>query len=116
MTCAEKIKNELGSVRGVKENVVKDAVADALIMFCEQNEEFARAVMQTSKTFAECCEYVVKDSKKSLSDNEAYRRAVEFYFPGAKVDVVMTIRMSEYDEPSAKSAHGDISISLLELL
>ena len=126
----EKIEGGLSSVKGQKEGVVKRPVADALISFCRQQEEFAQAVVQSEKTFADCVAHVVKGCGKALSDIEAYRKAVGFWFPGAVVDMVLTIRMSEFEEPEkeavpetvetpkkAKSqTTGNLEFSLFDLL
>ena len=129
----EKIESGIAAVKGQKENVVKRPVADALISFCRQQEEFAQAVVQSDKTFADCVAHVVKGCGNALSDIEAYRKAVGFWFPGAVVDMVLTIRMSEFEEPEditeetvpevtektekAKSqTYGDLSFSLFDLL
>ena len=126
----EKIEGGLSSVKGQKENVVKRPVADALISFCRQQEEFAQAVVQSEKTFADCVAHVVAGCGNALSDIEAYRKAVGFWFPGAVVDMVLTIRMSEFEEPEkeavpevpakpekAKSqTTGNLEFSLFDLL
>lgn len=126
----EKIEDGLSSVKGQKENVVKRPVADALISFCRQQEEFAQAVVQSEKTFADCVAHVVAGCGNALSDIEAYRKAVGFWFPGAVVDMVLTIRMSEFEEPEkeavpetvetpkkAKSQMtGNLEFSLFDLL
>lgn len=130
----EKIESGIAAVKGQKENVVKRPVADALISFCRQQEEFAQAVVQSDKTFADCVAHVVKGCGNALSDIEAYRKAVGFWFPGAVVDMVLTIRMSEFEEPEkeavpevlpevtekregAKSqTTGELNFSLLDLL
>ena len=126
----EKIEGGIAAVKGQKENVVKRPVADALISFCRQQEEFAQAVVQSEKTFADCVAHVVKGCGNSLSDIEAYRKAVGFWFPGAVVDMVLTICMSEFEEPEkeavpetvetpkkAKSQMtGNLEFSLFDLL
>jgi len=94
-----KIESGIAAVKGQKENVVKRPVADALISFCRQQEEFAQAVVQSEKTIADCVAHVVKGCGNALSDIEAYRKAVGFWFPGAVVDMVLTLRMSEHEEP-----------------
>lgn len=129
-----KIEGGIAAVKGQKENVVGRPVADALISFCRQQEEFAQAVVQSEKTFADCVAHVVKGVGQSLSDIEAYRRAVGFWFPGALVDMVLTIRMSEYEEAAPEKepevlpdvpekredtksqTTGDLNFSLLDLL
>ena len=79
---------------------IKKAVHDALVTFCGQNEEFAQAVAQSDKTLWAVCEEAVKNVGTSVSDLEVYRSAVAAYFPGAQVDCVMTVRMSEHENPS----------------
>ena len=125
-----KIEGGIAAVKGQKENVVKRPVADALISFCRQQEEFAQAVVQSEKTFADCVAHVLKGCGNALSDIEAYRKAVGFWFPGAVVDMVLTIRMSEFEEPAkeavpetvetpkkAKSQTiGNLEFSLFDLL
>ncbi len=83
-----------------KAGAIKTAVYDALAGFCVQNEEFAQAVAQSDKTLSAVCEECVKNVGQSVSDLEVYRSAVAAYFPGAVVDCVMTVRMSEHEEPS----------------
>ena len=71
--------------------VMKDAVCDALIDFCRQDEEFAQAVVQGG-SFTDCMTAVGKKVHgDGISDMEAYGEAVRFYFPGAGIDVKMTI-------------------------
>lgn len=125
-----KIEGGIAAVKGQKENVVKRPVADALISFCRQQEEFAQAVVQSEKTFADCVAHVVAGCGNALSDIEAYRKAVGFWFSGAVVDMVLTIRMSEFEEPAkeavpeavetpkkAKSqTTGNLEFSLFDLL
>ena len=103
-----KIEGGIAAVKGQKENVVKRPVADALISFCRQQEEFAQAVVQSEKTFADCVAHVVKGCGNALSDIEAYRKAVGFWFPGAVVDMVLTIRMSEFEEPAKEAVPEEV--------
>ena len=83
-----------------KAGAIKTVVHDALVTFCGQNEEFAQAVAQSEKTLWAVCEECVKNVGQSVSDLEVYRSAVAAYFPGAQVDCVMTVRMSEHENPS----------------
>ena len=87
-----------------KAGAVKKAVHDALVTFCGQNEEFAQAVAQSEKTLWTVCEECVKNVGTSVSDLEVYRSAVAAYFPGAQVDCVMTVRMSQHEESEAQIA------------
>ena len=100
----EKIEGGVSSVKDRYGKVVARPVEDALISFCRQQGEFAQAVVQSDKGFADCIAHVVKGIGQSLSDLEAYRKAVGFWFPGAVVDMVLSIRMSEYEEPAPETA------------
>lgn len=71
-------------------NAMKQSVYEALREFCRQDEEFAEAVEQGG-SFADCMKAVAKGCGTSLSDLEAYRRAVSFYFEGATVVFQMKI-------------------------
>jgi hypothetical protein len=78
--------------------VMKQPVHDALVDFCREVNEFAQAVYQGG-TFAKCMEAVAKDCGNALSDLEAYRRAVQFYFPGADIRVQMRVSLCPDAEP-----------------
>ena len=69
---------------------MKVDVLRQLESFIEQDEEFAQAVAQGG-TFEDCMKAVAKSCGSALSDLEAYRRAVAFYFPGATVKMQLTI-------------------------
>ena len=70
---------------------MKFAVKEALMDFCRQEEEFAQAVVQGG-SFKDCMAAVGKKVKNNaISDLEAYKAAVEFYFPGAAVSMKMNI-------------------------
>ena len=106
-----------------KAGAIKSAVHDALVTFCGQNEEFAQAVAQSDKTLWAVCEEAVKNVGTSVSDLEVYRSAVAAYFPGAQVDCVMTVRMSENENPSRdperanSRTSGDVlSLDLFDLM
>jgi hypothetical protein len=73
-----------------KAGVMKKAVCEALTSFCEQDEEFAQVVVQ-GESFDKCREAVAKGVGSSISDLEAYRKAVQFYFRGAEVHFKMEI-------------------------
>lgn len=86
----EKLKKERSAVSGNKERAMADAVLDAIQEFCKQEPEFAQAVVQ-SGTFADCMKKVAAGTGNSISDLEAYKKAVQFYFPGAVVNMQLTI-------------------------
>lgn len=69
---------------------MKDAVLEALLDFAQQDEEFAQAVIDGG-SFDKCMAAVAKGVDKSISDLDAYSRAVDFYFPGARIRVTMCI-------------------------
>lgn len=89
----EKLGNERKSFKSGdrKASAVKDAVADTLKTFCQQDEEFAQAVVQTDKTLSDCCTKIMKGTGNSISDLEVYKKAVNFYFPGADIKMTMEI-------------------------
>lgn len=71
--------------------VMEFSVKEALLDFCRQEEEFAQAVVQGG-SFKDCMAAVAKKVKgNAISDLEAYKAAVEFYFPGAAVSMKMNI-------------------------
>ena len=81
----EKITDRYGSV-------IKTYVHSALAGFCKQNESFAKAIIDGG-TFAECIKYCTEGigGNTGISDIDIYRRAVQFYFPGAQVDFHISI-------------------------
>ena len=92
-------------------NVMKNAVHQALIDFCRQDNEFAQAVVQGG-SFSDCMKAVGKCVMgNSISDIQAYGAAVKFYFPGAGIDVKMTINLcaeveKQEESPEAGSDKG----------
>lgn len=108
-----KLDKEVKDVSGSKEGAMKGAVKDALLTFCEQDEEFAQAVVQGG-TFKGCMAAVAKGVGSSISDLEAYKKAVAFYFPGAGIHMTMTIDLCDSvdDEPGA--ARGGIVLDLAD--
>lgn len=86
----EKLKKEKSSVTGQKEKTMADAVLEIINLFCQQEPEFAQAVVQ-GKTFGECMKTVASGVGGSIKDLDAYKKAVQFYFPGAEVHMELTI-------------------------
>jgi len=83
-------------------SAMKEAVCEALDGFCRQDGEFAQAVVQGG-TFEDCMKAVAKNCGSSISDLEAFRRAVQFYFPGADVRFQMSVNLCasvEAEEPT----------------
>ena len=89
----DKLTKELGAGRyGAHAKAMKAAVYEALVVFCKQDEEFAQAVAQGG-SFEACMAEVEKNCRNALSDLEAFRRAVRFYFVGADVKFHMTVNL-----------------------
>lgn len=86
----QKLHAEQKGVTGQKEKVMAPATLAAIKDFCKQEPEFAQAVVQGG-TFGECMKKVATFSGNSISDLEVYKKAVQFYFPGAKVRMALTI-------------------------
>lgn len=86
----EKLRKEKKDVSGQKEKAMADAVHAQIRDFCMQDEEFAQAVVQGG-SFADCMKAVAKNVGNYISDVDAYQKAVQFYFPGAKIRLQMTI-------------------------
>lgn len=112
-----KLDKELKALKSTDKHisVMKVPVHDALVEFCRQDAEFAQAVMQ-GEEFEACMKAVAKNCGSALSDLEAYRRAVQFYFPGSDVRMQMTIDLCasvRKDEPEHKSA---VVLDLFDLL
>ena len=90
----DRLEREYKEVKGTKESAMKAAVRDTLLEFCRQDEEFAQAVAQGG-SFPDCMAAVAKGVGGSISDLEAYRRAVSFYFPGAGIQFSVKIDLCD---------------------
>lgn len=77
---------KLNKYAGVMAEPVKKQLED----FCRQDEEFAQAVVQGG-SFKDCMAAVTNGIGNSISDLEAYQKAVRFYFPGARVKMQMSV-------------------------
>lgn len=108
-------------LKGDKQKAIASAVREALESFCDQEPEFEQAIEQSGKTFQECLDSVVDKCGRCLSDIEAYRRAVKFYFSTATVSFHMTIDLSGNNGAMkpitmTESSNDTLSISLDDLL
>ena len=85
-------------------NIMKKDVKAALEDFCRQDEEFAQAVVQ-GKSFVECMKQVASGVGNSISDLDAYKKAVKFYFPGAEIRMELTIDLigEAGEEPAGRA-------------
>lgn len=99
------------------EEAMKGAVKDQLADFCRQDNEFAQAVAQGG-SFADCMAAVAKGVGGYISDLNVYRRAAQFFFPGAEVRMQMTIDLigsaGAADKPS--STDGSIILDFRDFL
>lgn len=111
-----KLDKELAALKGDQRvEVMKKPVHDALVDFCQQNEEFAQAVVQGG-TFAECMRAVAKGVGTSISDVEAYRRAVQFYFPGADIRMQMSVNLCASVEEKSEPKREPVVLDLFDLM
>lgn len=105
----EKLKKEMPKVTGQKEKAMADAVMEVIELFCQQEQEFAQAVVQ-GQPFSECMKKVAAGVGSSIKDLDAYKRAVQFYFPGAEIHMQLTIDLigsaAEPEQP-AETAEPD---------
>jgi hypothetical protein len=115
----EKIKKELALVKGDRYvDIVKKPTAETLMDFCRQDVEFAQAVIQQDKTLGECLKEIMKGCGSGISDITVYRKAVQFYFPGADVRMKMTVDLcasvnnGEDDRSAASEPAKDVGLTL----
>ena len=96
----EKTTAERKQVKGQKETVMANAVLDMVHEFCIQSSEFAKAVAEGG-SFADCMTAVAKGVGNSISDIDAYKKAVRFYLPGADIVVRMEIQTALHPQTEA---------------
>ena len=112
----KKLTEERGRVTGSKERAMADAVFAAIKDFCLQEEEFAQAVVQGG-SFPGCMAQVASGVGNSISDLEAYKKAVQFYFPGAEVRMQLTIDLigkAAGDTPVQETATSGLVLNLAD--
>jgi len=111
-----KLNEESKAAKGLssRANVMQPHITETLIAFCKQDTEFAQAILQSDKTLKDCCEVVANSVGNSISDLEAYTRAVQFYFPGAGIHFNMTINLCASVDGSVDKAEkqGQIALDL----
>lgn len=102
---ADKLNKEYEKFEGDRYEVrLKEKVLNALLDFIKQDNEFAQAVKQGGN-FADCMKAVKNGIKDNyISDIDAYREAVKFYFPGADIFFNMTIELNPHDKNSTETA------------
>lgn len=105
----KKLTDEKGKVAGNKEKAMAGAVYAAIKDFCLQNEEFSQAVVEGG-SFADCMKKVASGVGNSISDLDAYKKAVQFYFPGAEVRMQLTIDLVGKAEGKGKPAKQEQAV------
>lgn len=95
----DKLTNEYKTFKGDRYEVrLKDKVLNALLYFIEQDNEFAQAIVQGG-SFADCMKAVKNKIKDDyISDNDTYREAARFYFPGSDILFTMTIKLNPHEK------------------
>jgi hypothetical protein len=111
----ERLEKEKGSVTGQKEKAMAGSVLAALKDFSVQDEEFAQAVVQGG-TFANCMQAVAKGVGSSISDLDAFKKAVQFYFPGAQIKMQMTIDLIGDAAPEEPKPATPMVLNLMDIL
>ena len=100
--------------------IMHKAVRDALCEFCRQNAEFARAICQTDKHLHDCLKHVAEGCGNGISDLDAFTRAVDFYFSGAKISFKMLIDVGDgvlnESEPEKPEPQKPLEIALDNLM
>ena len=108
---------DTSKITGPHQKVMAPSVAQALRLFCDQEPEFEQAIEQSDKTFQDCLDYINKGIHQHISDLDAYKRAVEFYFKGADVKFNMTIDLCGSVQSTAQTeGKPTLSVSLDDLL
>ena len=91
----EKLEKEMQQkISGRHASAVRPAVYAQLLDFCEKNEEFAQAVLDSEKTLNDCCEAIMAGCGSCISDFEVYGKMAQFYFPGSSVEAQLRINLS----------------------
>lgn len=98
-------------------------IAGVIQDFCIQEPEFEQAIIQSGKTFNQCMNKVASGVGGEISDINAIKKAVKFYFSTADVSFVMKINLSGdngYEPPpitvSKNNEENKIEFSLDSLL
>lgn len=117
----DKLNEEYKAFKGDRYEVrLKDKALNALLYFIEQDNEFAQAIVQGG-SFADCMKAVKNKIKDDyISDNDTYREAARFYFPGSDILFTMTIKLNPHEEstenaPAAPAAPAEKPKSALSL-
>lgn len=89
MDSVEKLRQELKNPeKGLSRQAaaLMKPICEMLISFCLQDTRFADAVFEKKETLSDCVKAVAHGVTYMISDVDAYKKAVQFYFPAADVD------------------------------
>jgi hypothetical protein len=111
----QKINAEQKQVSGSKEKAMANAVFQVVHDFCLQEERFAQAVVDGG-TFADCMKAVAKGVGNSISDLDAYKKAVKFYLPDADIKIQMSIQLPGDSAPEPTPSNNPLVLDLFDLL
>lgn len=99
----EKLRKEAAEgQQGMKQQAIAPSLLETLEGFCEQDEEFAQAVVQSDSTFSEVCNRCVEGTGNSINGIDMYKKAVNLYFPGATIRFNISIELCGGGEESEK--------------
>lgn len=99
---------DVKGIKGKYQRAIAYETAKALMLFCEQEQEFEQAIKQSGKAFQDCLDAVVKGFGAAVSDIEVYGKAVKFYFSTAAIHFNMTIDLS------GDNGHADPPITMTQ--
>jgi hypothetical protein len=75
-----------------------------LCEFCKQEPEFARAVLESkNKKLSDCLAFVLKGVCAALSDVDAYQKAAQYYFDGARVEQKLILHVNPFEADSTEA-------------
>ncbi len=114
---------DVKDIKGAKQRAIASETAKALMLFCEQEQEFEQAIEQSGVDFQCCLDKVVRGIGNAVSDLEVYENAVKFYFSTASIHFNMLIDLSSgnghIDPPitmTQNKTKSSFSVSLDDLL
>lgn len=117
----DKLASELDKAKkcGKYANAVMGSVVGALKVFAKQDEEFAQAIIDGS--LVECAKAIEKacKGKSAISDLEVYRAAAQHYFPSARIEFEMVIKVNPHEAATAPEDNKvsiNKKISLFDLI
>ena len=100
----------------MKELALKKLEQEKAKVTGQKEQAMAEAVYQGG-SFVDCMKQVAKGVGGHISDLDAYRKAVQFYFPGADIQCSMTVRLCQaQEEGDHAERHPGVVLDLFSLL